>query len=138
MTASNISGGSVVWGAKDCPRRPTLFTKPEKQNCHGRGIENFCRFLHTSGQLFSYRTPINGPLPPRTHITGRVVNTVTRGWVGAANERVPTQSLVLSIDICRGLGISSRRIQYLAEVFSGRSWPNICPGVITSIFSSKV
>ena len=42
-------------------------------------------FLHTSGQLFSYQTPCRRP--PR--ITGRFVNTVTGGWVGAPNERAP-------------------------------------------------
>ena len=53
-----------------------------------------------------------GPRPPR--ITGRFVNTVTRGWVGAPNERAPSdfiaQPLVLSIGVCRGLGISPLRI----------------------------
>ena len=42
-------------------------------------------FLHTSGQMFLYQTP--GRRPPR--ITGRLVNPVTRGWVGAPNERAP-------------------------------------------------
>ena len=40
-------------------------------------------FLHTCGQMFSYQMP--GRRPPR--ITGHVVNTVARGWVGASNER---------------------------------------------------
>ena len=51
--------------------------------------------------MFLYQTP--GRCPPR--ITGRVVNTVTRRWVGAPNERTPfifmPQSLVLSIDVCQ-------------------------------------
>ena len=42
-------------------------------------------FLHTRERIFLYQTP--GRRPPR--ITGRVVNTVTRGWVGAPNERAP-------------------------------------------------
>ena len=42
-------------------------------------------FLHTSGQMFLYQTP--GRRPP--HITGRVVNTATRGWVGVPNARAP-------------------------------------------------
>ena len=42
-------------------------------------------FLHTRGQMFLYQT--SGRRPPR--ITGRVVNTVTRGWVGAPDERAP-------------------------------------------------
>ena len=41
--------------------------------------------LHTRGQPFLHQTP--GRRPPR--ITGRVVNTVARGWVGAPNERAP-------------------------------------------------
>ena len=40
-------------------------------------------FLLTSDQVFGYHTPRRRP--PR--ITGRVVNTATRGWVGAPNER---------------------------------------------------
>ena len=66
--------------------------------------------LHTRGQPFLHQTP--GRRPPR--ITGRVVNTVARGWVGAPNERAPlrlmAQSLVLSIHVCRGLGILPVRI----------------------------
>ena len=62
--------------------------RPEKSSifCDRRGIETFfgC-FLLTSTQMYLYQTP--GPRPPR--ITGRVVNTVTRGWVRAPNERAP-------------------------------------------------
>ena len=42
-------------------------------------------FLHASGQMFFCQTP--GQRPP--HITGRRVNTVTRGWIGALDERAP-------------------------------------------------
>ena len=42
-------------------------------------------FLHTSGQMLWYQTPCRRP----PHITGRVVNTVTKWWVGALNERAP-------------------------------------------------
>ena len=56
-----------------------------------------------------YQTPVRRPPP----ITGRFVNTVTRRWVGAPNERARSdfmaQSLVLSIDVCPGLGISPLR-----------------------------
>ena len=66
-------------------------------------------FLHGSTQMCLYQTP--GRRPPR--ITVRFVNTVTRGWVGAPNERAPcrfmAQSLVLSIDVCPRLGISPLR-----------------------------
>ena len=68
-----------------------------------------------------------GRRPPR--ITGRGVNTATRGWVGAPNERAPFrfqyQSSFLSIDVCRGLGISLLRIKHFAKFFSGLSRPNI-------------
>ena len=67
-------------------------------------------FLHSSAQMCLYQTP--GRRPPR--MTGRFVNTVARGWVGAPNERAPlrlmAQSLVLSIHVCRGLGILPVRI----------------------------
>ena len=42
-------------------------------------------FLQSGAHMFLYQTP--GRHPPR--ITGRFVNTVTRRWVGAANERSP-------------------------------------------------
>ena len=69
----------------------------------------FACFLHSSAQICLHQTP--GQRPPR--ITGRFVNTVTRGWVGIPNERTCSdfmaQSLVLSIDVCRGLEISPLR-----------------------------
>ena len=42
-------------------------------------------FLHSSAHMCLYQTPGRRPPP----ITGRFVNTVTRGWVGAPNERAP-------------------------------------------------
>ena len=62
-------------------------------------------FLHSSAQMCLYQT--SGRRPPP--FTGRFVNTVTRGWVGAPNEprsHFMAQSLVLSVDVCPGLGIS--------------------------------
>ena len=56
-----------------------------------------------------YQTPGRRPPP----ITGRFVNTVTRGWVGArivqTRADFMAQSLVLSVDVCPGLGISPFR-----------------------------
>ena len=53
----------------------------------------------------------------------------------APRSELMKQSLILSIDVCRGLGISPLRITQLAEFFSGRSWPNTCPGYIfTSMY----
>ena len=49
--------------------------------CRQRWIDFFGRLF--SSQQSLYQTP--GRRPPR--ITGRFVNTVTKGWVGAPNER---------------------------------------------------
>ena len=52
------------------------------------------------------------PAPATYH--GRFVNTVTRGWVGALTSAPRSDfmalSLVLSIDVCRGLVISPLRM----------------------------
>ena len=56
-----------------------------------------------------YQTP--GRRPPR--ITGRFVNTVTRGWVGPPKERARLRfhgAVVDFVDVCRGPGISPLRI----------------------------
>ena len=42
-------------------------------------------FLHASGQSFSQQTPGLR----LSHSTGRRVNTVTLGWIGAHDERAP-------------------------------------------------
>ena len=86
-------------------------------------------FLHSSAQMCLYQTPGRRPPP----MTGRFVNTVTRGWVGAPNERAPFRfhgAVVGFVDRClsrtRNLAASS---EHLAEFFSGRSWPEIGPGM---------
>ena len=91
-------------------------------------------FLRTRGQKLLYQTP--GRRPPRN--TDRVENTVTLGWVGAPNERAPFRihdAVVGFLDRClsrtRNLADSN---EHLAELFSGRSWPNICPGIICLVF----
>ena len=80
--------------------------------------------------MFSYQTPGRRP----TRITGHVVNTVTRGWVGAPNERAPFRfhgAVVGFVDRCisrtRNLAASNK---HLAELFSGRSWAKIGPGIL--------
>ena len=58
----------------------------------------FC-LLHTSGLIFFHQTP--GQLPQ--HITVQCVNTVTLGWVGAADERAPFRlydAVVCFVDRC--------------------------------------
>ena len=69
----------------------------------------------------------SGRRPPP--VTGRYVNTVTRGLVGARNERAPLRfhnAVVCFVDWClsrtRNLAASSK---HLAEFFSGRSWSKI-------------
>ena len=86
-------------------------------------------FLHNSDQMCLYLTPGRRPPP----ITRRFVNTVTKGWVGAPNERAPFRfhgAVVVFVDRClsrtRNLPASNK---HLAEFFSGRSWPNIGPGI---------
>ena len=86
--------------------------------------------FYTRGQMCLYQTP--GRRPPR--ITGRDVNTVTIGWVGAPNERTSFRihgAVVGFVDRClsrtRNLAASNK---HLAEFFSGRSWAKIDPGII--------
>ena len=66
-------------------------------------------FVHSSAQMCLYQTPGRRPPP----ITGRFVNTVTRGGseplTSASRSDFMAQSLVLSIDVCPGLGISPLR-----------------------------
>ena len=85
--------------------------KPEKKAYFlpSRGIENFAAcFLHSSAQMCLYQTPGRRPPP----ITGRFVNTDQGGsepLTGAPRSDFMAQSLVLSIDVCPGLGISPLR-----------------------------
>ena len=67
-------------------------------------------FLHSNAQMCLYQTP--GRRPQR--ITGGFVNTVTGGGseplTSAPRSDFMAQSMVLSIDVCRGLRISSLRM----------------------------
>ena len=108
--------------------------------CHRRGIEKFgfvACFLRSSAQKCFYQTP--GRRPPR--ITGRFVNTVTRGWVGAPNERAPpdfmAQSLVFSIDVCRGLGISPLRTNIWLSFSQADLGPRSAPELLGFFFFSS-
>ena len=91
-------------------------------------------FLHSSAHMYLYQTPGRRPPP----ITGRFVNTVVRGWVGAPNGRAPFRfhgAVVGFVDQClsrtRNLAASN---EHLAEFFSGRSWPKICQKLFYSVF----
>ena len=97
----------------------------------GEGSRIFVAYiLHSSAQMCVYQTPGRRPPP----MTGRFVNTVTRGWVGAPNGRAPFRfhgAVVCFVARClsrtRNLADSNK---HLAEFFSGRSWPKIGPGII--------
>ena len=87
-------------------------------------------FLHSSAQTCLYQKPGRRPPP----ITGRFVNTVTRGWVGAPNGRAPFRFhgafvgfVVRCLSRTRNLAASNK---HLAEFFSGRSWPKIGPEIV--------
>ena len=85
-----------------------------------------------------YQTP--GRRPPRI-TAGRFVNKVTRGWVGAPNERAPFRfhgAVVDFVDRClsRTWNLVASNFR-LAEFFSGRSWPKMCPGSIFFVFFDK-
>ena len=76
-------------GRERFPRRPTLGLPNLKKGLFfaiGEGSRIFVAcFLHSSAQMCLCQTP--GWRPPR--ITVRFGNTVTRGWVGAPDERAP-------------------------------------------------
>ena len=65
---------------------------------HRRDGENLSSAFYTSApEMCLYQTP--GRRPPL--ITGRVVSTATRGWVGPPNERAPFRyhdALVVFVD----------------------------------------
>ena len=112
--------------------------KPEKRLpgifYHRRGIEKICSLFSTQQRPNMFESDTPGRRPPP--ITGRFVNTVTRGWVGAPNERAPFRfhgAVVGYLDRClsrtRNLAAWNK---HLAEFFSGRSWPKIAPGITFS------
>ena len=93
--------------------------------CHRRRIEKFCPFFYTvAPKCFCirrlavlYQTP--GWRPPR--ITGRFVNTVTKGGSEpltiTPRSDFMAKSLFWSIDVCRGLGILPLRLNIWLEFF---------------------
>ena len=86
-----------------------------------------------------YQMPGRRPPP----ITGCFVNTVTGGWVGAPNERTPFRFhgavVGLSIDVCRGLGISPLRTNIWLSVSQADLGPRSAQELFFSWFlkSSK-
>ena len=95
-------------------------------------------FLLSSARMCLYLTS-RRRAPP---VTGRFVNTVTRGWVGPPNERAPFRfhgAVVGFVERClsrtRNLTASNK---HLAEFFLGRSWPKIGPGFFFSGYSKSL
>ena len=128
ITASKISSGSVVYGARSRARRPTrysLLLKLKKSVlvlfCHRRCIENKFGRLFSAQQRPNVCVSDAWPAPaayPRPFCE----HCCDQRWDLMAN------SLVLSIDVCRGLGMSPPRLTF-GVVFSRRPWPKICPGI---------
>ena len=92
-------------------------------------------FLHTRGRMFvsdAWPAPATYRGPCCEHCDQRVDRSPLR-------ER-PVQNSSHSRWFCRSISVedSESRIKYLAEFFSGQSWPNICPGIIFFVFFWKV
>ena len=96
----------------------------------GEGSKFFVAcFVHSSAYMCLYQMPGRSSPP----ITGRFVNTLTRGWVRAPNGRAPSRfhgAAVGFVERClprtQNLAASNK---HLAEFCSGRSWPKIGPGI---------
>ena len=108
--------------------------RPEKRPifCHRKGIENFCRLFSTQQRPnVLFQTP-SRRRPP---ITGRFVNTVTRGWFGAPNERAPFRfhgAVVGFVDRCPGLGIPPLR----TNIWLSFSQADLGPRSVQELFFS--
>ena len=98
--------------------------------CHRRGIEICCRLFSIQKRPNVF---VSDAWPAPATITDRFVNSETGGSVGPPNGRAPFRlhgAVVGVVDRCmsrtRNLAASNK---YLAEFFSGRSWPKIGPGM---------
>ena len=88
-------------------------------------------FLYSSAQMRLYQT--SGRRPPP--ITGRFVNTVTRGWVGAPNERAPFRfhgAVVGVVDRC----LSRTRNLAASSIWLSFSQADLGPRSAQELFSS--
>ena len=105
--------------------------------CHRRGIENkiLSPVSYTSAlKMCLYQKPARHP--PR--ITGRFVNTVSIGWVGARNERAPFRFHAADVDFVyrclsrtRNLAASNK---HLAEFIQADLGPKSAHGNYVSGF----
>ena len=81
-------------------------------------------FLHSSAQMCFVSDA--WPAPATYHVIGRFVNTVTRGWVGALNERAPFRFhgvVVGFVDRClcrtRNLAASNKHLAEFSQADLG-------------------
>ena len=119
------------------PRRSTLFSQNLKKCLlfvTGEGSRVFvvC-FLHARGQTFWYQTP--GRCPPR--ISELRDQRVAEPLTSVPRSEFMTRSLVLSIDVCRGLRISPRRMKHLAEFSQADLGPTSAQENIFFVFFGK-
>ena len=96
----------------------------------GEGSTNFdAYFLHSKAQMCFIRR-----LAGARHVSPVVLSTLTGGWVGAPKERTPFRyhgAVVDFVDRCLSIAPNlAASNEDLAQFFSGRSWPKICPGII--------
>ena len=103
----------------------------------GEGLRIFvvC-FLHSREQIFLYQTP--GRRPPR--ITGRAVNTVTRGWVGTPNERAPFRfhdAVVGFVDRCLSRTRNIAASNHTRYIWPSFSQADLGPTSVQELFFSS-
>ena len=91
---------------------PVLYTAAPKCVC----IRRLAGARHLSPVVLGTLCPVGGSEP----------------LTGAPRSGFTAQLLVLSFDVCPGLGISPLRANILADFFSGRSSPKIGPGFFSS------
>ena len=113
MTPSKISGGSVVEGARSCPRRPTRFSQTWKKAYSlpsKRGRELLWPVFYTAAPKCVCIRRLAGA----RHLSPIVLWTLwpeggPEPLTSAPRSDFMAQSLLLSIDACPGLGISPCR-----------------------------
>ena len=107
-----------------------------KSFCHRGGIEDSSRLvLRTRGWKFFFARRLAGARHASPAVSWTLWSVaVSEPLTNSPRSELVTQSSVLSIDMCGGLGTSPLRFKRFAEFLSGRYWPNNCPGIIFSLF----
>ena len=116
--------------------RSSLFTQTRKKTIfrRRRGIEIFCNLFSTHQRPNVFYQP------------ARPASATWTLWPLGGSEPLTsapcsyfiTQSLVLTIDVCRGLETSPLPIKRFAEFFSGRCCPNTLPATAFFLFFFNV